>query len=142
MLFLVQVKWFITDISIIIFCLFVYRGIQLGRPELVKTWEKFENKKTAKEKEHSSETELATKLKTISKKLEVSSVCMYLYLCYRWTPGLYCMGSHTIWTRAFFEQELFLNKSFFWTRAFFEQELFGWQEFQFKKLWPLRRDGH
>ncbi|KXJ28381.1 actin cytoskeleton-regulatory complex protein sla1 [Exaiptasia diaphana] len=46
------------------------RGIQLGRPELVKTWEKFENKKTAKEKENSSETELATKLKTISKKLE------------------------------------------------------------------------
>lgn len=46
----------------------------MGRPELVKTWEKFENKKTAKEQELLNETELAAKLKIISKKLEVRQV--------------------------------------------------------------------
>ncbi|EDO40431.1 predicted protein [Nematostella vectensis] len=46
------------------------RGINLGRPELVKTWEKFESKKTAKEMESLNESELSAKLKTISKKLE------------------------------------------------------------------------
>ena len=54
--------------------IYTHRGIQLGRPELVKTWEKFESKKSQKEqnlKETERSSELSNKLKVISDKLEV-----------------------------------------------------------------------
>lgn len=45
-----------------------FRGIQLGRPELMKTWEKFEHKKSAKaEKGKSSvDSELESRFRSIS----------------------------------------------------------------------------
>ncbi|KAJ7385206.1 hypothetical protein OS493_017584 [Desmophyllum pertusum] len=47
------------------------RGIQLGRPELVKTWEKFEHKKSVKaEKGKSSDNELESRFRSISQKQE------------------------------------------------------------------------
>ncbi|CAH3114469.1 uncharacterized protein LOC113668710 [Pocillopora damicornis] len=48
------------------------RGIQLGRPELMKTWEKFEHKKSAKaEKGKSSvDSELESRFRSISQKQE------------------------------------------------------------------------
>lgn len=47
------------------------RGIQLGRPELVKTWEKFEQKKSVKaEKEKGSDSELESRFRSISQKQE------------------------------------------------------------------------
>lgn len=47
------------------------RGIQLGRPELVKTWEKFEQKKSVKaEKEKNSDSELESRFRSISQKQE------------------------------------------------------------------------
>jgi len=49
-----------------------FRGIQLGRPELVKTWEKFEQKKSVKaEKEKNSDSELESRFRSISQKQEV-----------------------------------------------------------------------
>ena len=50
-----------------------FRGIQLGRPELMKTWEKFEHKKSAKaEKGKSSvDSELESRFRSISQKQEV-----------------------------------------------------------------------
>lgn len=47
------------------------RGIQLGRPELVKTWEKFEQKKSVKaEKEKVPDSELESRFRSISQKQE------------------------------------------------------------------------
>ncbi|KAL9972781.1 hypothetical protein ACROYT_G019152 [Oculina patagonica] len=47
------------------------RGINLGRPELVKTWEKFEHKKSVKaEKEKGSDSELESRFRSISQKQE------------------------------------------------------------------------
>lgn len=48
------------------------RGIQLGRPELMKTWEKFEHKKSTKaEKGKSSvDSELESRFRSISQKQE------------------------------------------------------------------------
>ena len=52
-----------------------FRGIQLGRPELVKTWEKFEHKKSVKaEKGKSSDNELESRFRSISQKQEVRIV--------------------------------------------------------------------
>ena len=52
-------------------CVF-FRGIQLGRPELVKTWEKFEHKKSVKaEKVKKTDSELESRFRSISQKHEV-----------------------------------------------------------------------
>ena len=50
---------------------YVFRGIQLGRPELVKTWEKFEQKKSFKA-EKVEGSELESRFRSISQKQEVS----------------------------------------------------------------------
>ena len=54
-----------------------FRGIQLGRPELVKTWEKFEQKKSVKaEKEKVPDSELESRFRSISQKQEVRIVAL------------------------------------------------------------------
>ena len=54
-----------------------FRGIQLGRPELVKTWEKFEQKKSVKaEKEKVPDSELESRFRSISQKQEVRIVSL------------------------------------------------------------------
>lgn len=45
------------------------RGIQLGRPELVKTWEKFEQKKSIKA-EKGNDSELESRFRNLSQKQE------------------------------------------------------------------------
>ena len=52
-----------------------FRGINLGKPELQKTWEKFEHKKTAKEqKQETTKNELEARFETISQKNRVGTV--------------------------------------------------------------------
>lgn len=59
------------------FVLSYFRGIQLGRPELVKTWEKFEQKKSVKaEKEKVPDSELESRFRSISQKQEVRIVAL------------------------------------------------------------------
>jgi len=56
-----------------------FRGIQLGRPELVKTWEKFEQKKSVKaEKEKNSDSELESRFRSISQKQEVRIITAFI----------------------------------------------------------------
>ena len=50
---------------------YVFRGMQLGRPELVKTWEKFEQKKSIKADKVEG-SELESRFRSISQKQEVS----------------------------------------------------------------------
>ena len=63
-----------------------FRGIQLGRPELVKTWEKFEQKKSVKaEKEKVPDSELESRFRSISQKQEVRILwhcVMEAFICY------------------------------------------------------------
>jgi len=63
----------------LLICVASFRGIQLGRPELVKTWEKFEQKKSVKaEKEKNSDSELESRFRSISQKQEVRIITAFI----------------------------------------------------------------
>lgn len=65
----------ILELTDFVLSLSYFRGIQLGRPELVKTWEKFEQKKSVKaEKEKVPDSELESRFRSISQKQEVRIV--------------------------------------------------------------------
>lgn len=65
---IIKLAGLLRTITTIFYC----RGIHLGKPDLQKTWEKFEQKKSIKEqKEQVGKNELEARFLTISQKNEV-----------------------------------------------------------------------